>query len=108
MAKQDTVICHYRVRRGQEAAFEELLRRHWPTLDRLGLVVGEPSRIYRGEEGGAPIYYEIFTWKDGEQGSRQAHESPEVGEIWRAMGALVEERDGRPMFEFPHVTPLAV
>jgi hypothetical protein len=24
-------------------------------------------------------------------------------QIWEAMGSMVEERDGRPKFEFPHV-----
>ncbi len=108
MARNDTVICHYRVKKGCEEAFEALLARHWATLDRIGLVVGEPSRIYRGEEEGGPIYYEIFCWKDGETSSRAAHESPEVGAIWGPMAELVEARGDRPMFEFPHVTPLAL
>jgi len=33
-----TVICTYRVQIGKEEAFMKLLARHWPTLNRLGLV----------------------------------------------------------------------
>ena len=60
----NTVICHYRVRRGNESAFEELLGSHWPTLRRLGLVTDAPSKSFKGEEqdNGEPIYFEIFDW----------------------------------------------
>ncbi len=43
----DKVICQYRVTRGKEGAFEELLSKHWPTLHRLGLVTDDPSTHYR-------------------------------------------------------------
>ena len=32
----------------------------------------------------------------------------EVMQVWEAMGALVEERDGKPMFEFPHVARVEI
>ena len=34
----NTVICNYRVAAGNESKFEALLKNHWPTLRRLGLV----------------------------------------------------------------------
>ena len=37
-----------------------------------------------------------------------AHESPEVMAIWEPMGALCEERDGRPSMEVPHVERMKI
>ena len=102
------VICHYRVRRGSEAAFEDLLARHWPTLKRLSLVTAEPSVSYRGleQDNGEPIYFEIFEWLDGAM--ERAHEHPEVMAIWEPMDQLCEARGGKPNMEFPHVEAVRV
>lgn len=102
-----TVVCTYRVKRGSEDEFRELLRRHWPTLHRLGLVTDDRSQVFEGaaiakdgtDQG--PFFIEIFTWNDGAWNT--AHGHPEVMSIWEPMGALCEERDGRPGMEFPHV-----
>jgi hypothetical protein len=103
----NTVFCHYRVASGNEAAFERLLREHWPTLHRLGLVTNQPSRHFKGEEqeGGA-LYIEIFDWLDGAAG--RAHEHPEVMAIWEPMDQLCEPRHGKPRMEFPHLEPIDV
>ena len=100
------VICHYRVKRGNEAAFETLLARHWPTLHKLGLVTDEPSQRFKGEEqdNGEPIYYEMFDWLDG--AVDRAHEHPEVMAVWEPMDQLCEARGGKPNMEFPHVDVL--
>lgn len=97
-----TVIATYRVRPDKEAAFLELLRRHHPTLVGAGLATAEAPVVYKNVEKGRPTYFEIFSWIDGEA-AEVAHRTPEVMAIWEPMGACVEERDGRPMFEFPHV-----
>ena len=103
----ETVICHYRVTAGNESGFEDLLRAHWPTLRRLGLVTDSPAVHYKGEErAGQPIYFELFDWHDG--ASERAHEHPEVMAIWEPMDQLCESRDGKPNMEFPHVTALHV
>ena len=101
----ETVIATYRVQKSKEQAFLELLRKHHPVLVRLGLATEEEPVIYRGEEDGAPVFYEIFTWVDG-MAPRTAHHTPDVAAVWEAMGTLVEERNGRPKFEFPHVEKL--
>ncbi len=98
----NTVIATYRVRGDALGAFLALLREHHPTLVRLGLATPEPAVVYRGDEGGAPVVYEIFTWVDA-NAPEVAHETPEVMRIWEALGTLVEERDGRPQWAFPHV-----
>lgn len=98
-----TVIATYRVQKAREKEFLELLERHHPTLVELGLATATPPTIYRHVDGaGAPTYFEIFTWAKADA-ANVAHETPEVMAIWEPMGALVEERDGRPKFEFPHV-----
>jgi quinol monooxygenase YgiN len=103
---RNTVVACYRVRAGRESEFAELLRRHHPTLRRLGLATAEPAAVYRGEEdGGGAIFFEIFTWTDA-AAVETAHVHPEVQALWEPMGALVEDRDSGPGMAFPHVDRL--
>jgi hypothetical protein len=96
---EETVICTYRVRADEEARFVELLGRHWRTLHDLGFVTDEEPLVFRGLDGGL-TYVEVFAWVEG--GFGQAHEHPDVLAIWEPMDPLLEERDGRPKWEFPH------
>jgi hypothetical protein len=109
MANQDdageTVVCTYRVREDAEQRFRELIARHWRTLNDLGFVTDQPPLLLRGTDGGL-TYVEIFTWVEG--GFALAHEHPDVLMIWEAMDPLLEERDGRPKWEFPHFVRVAV
>ena len=99
----NTVICTFRIKRGRERAMMRLLKAHWPTLRRLGLVTAERSRLFRGKDKTGKSYFvEIFTWKN-QAAVDFAHRSPEVMAVWEPMGALVEKRLGRPAWEFPHV-----
>ena len=104
METPEIVLCTYRVVPGEEAAFEALLAKHWPTLRAQGLVTERRPQAYRGA---GPTYHELFEWKDG-RAPEVAHQSPEVMAIWEPMGALCEARDGRPAMEFPHVEPVAL
>jgi hypothetical protein len=103
MAKE-TVICTYRVRDDSEQRFAELLGRHWGVLHELGFVTDDEELVYRGIEDGI-TYVEIFTWVEG--GFDQAHEHPDVLAIWERMDPLLEDRDGRPKWEFPHFERVA-
>ena len=94
----EIVVCTYRVRVDAEEEFLALLEAHWPTLHRLGFVTDEAPLVLRHLT--EPTYVEIFTWVEG--GFRQAHEHPDVLGIWEPMDPLLEERDGRPKWEFPH------
>ena len=108
MSDPETVVAIYRVRESELDAFMQLLTEHWPTLRRLELATDDPPTVYRGkEDDGGPIVFEIFTWKNGEAPG-VAHHTPEVMRIWERMGAMTEERGGRPQFEFPHVTQEAL
>ena len=103
-----TAVCLYRVSRGREIEFAELLKRHWPTLHSLGLVTEDHPLHYRGaERDGGPLFVEIFTWAS-EEASGIAHEHPEVMAIWEPMDRLTESRAGRPNMEFPHVEPIQI
>ncbi len=109
MATQATVVCIYRVARGNEAAFTKLLERHWPVLRELGLATDRRPSHYRGAEQGSgePLFFEIFEWVS-EDASNLAHQHPDVMEIWERMDKLTEARGGRPNMEFPHVRELDV
>jgi hypothetical protein len=108
MSTPEIVICTYRVRRGRESEFERLLARHWPTLRSLELVTDQPPQHFRGAEpDGAPVFVEIFGWRNAEASSL-AHQHPEVMAIWEPMDQLTEARGGRPNLEFPHYQPLRI
>lgn len=99
----ETVICTYRVKKGKELEFENLLKRHEPILQGAELVTEEPFQIYKrtDKKTGLSTYTEIFTWRD-EKASAEAHHIPEVNAIWEPMGKLVEERGGEPKWDFAH------
>jgi hypothetical protein len=99
MAKEETVLCTYRVKVADEAVFKELLARHWKTLHSLGLVTDDEALVFRSASD-PPTYVEVFSWVEG--GFAHVHEHPDVLAIWEAMEPLLEERDGRPRWEFPH------
>lgn len=87
-----TMLVTYRPKPGKEKEFLPLLDRHWPTLDRAGLVSKEPPKFFRSldKRTGRVAYIEIFQWKD-EKASDVAHETPEVMSIWEPMGAVLED-----------------
>ncbi len=110
-AKQDsgvTAMCVYRVKAGEEDAFENLLGRHWPTLRSLELVSDTPPLIYRGAESdGAPFFVEFLSWLEADSPAN-AHQLPEVAAIWEPMGMLCESRGGHPPMEFPVVEKIDI
>jgi hypothetical protein len=83
-----------------------LLSRHWPVLRELGFVTDDEPLLLRREDDGGPTYVEIFTW--AENGFELAHEHPDVLAIWEPMDPLLEERDGRRKWEFPHYEKVVV
>lgn len=94
------VVCTYRVRAGEQGAFERLLELHAPTLRRLGLITDYPTQVLRQVDGADPVYVEVFEWASTDAATR-ASEVPDVIEIWEPMAALCESRDGLPGLEFP-------
>jgi hypothetical protein len=86
----------YKVKKGHDAAFRDLLAKHWPTLQRLGLVSPDPAQIWRGENirsaSEGSTWVEMFTWKEADS-SDVAHQTPEVMKIWEPMGPMLEGMD---------------
>jgi hypothetical protein len=109
MAKTNgqVVVCTYRVKPGREKDFIGLLKRHWTTLRKLGLVHDQPRMALQGRDTDqTSCFVEVFAWKD--RGFEVAHKHPEVLGIWEPMEQMCEPRDGHPATEFPHYAVLAL
>ena len=66
MSPPVTVLVTYRPRKGKEAKLFTLLKRHWPALERAGLVAPTRPRIWRATDKRTRRTYfvEMFDWKD--------------------------------------------
>lgn len=85
------VLVTYRPKKGKEARFFTLLKRHWPTLQRAGLVTATRPRIWRARDKRTRRAYfvELFEWRDA-KASGAAHRTPEVLAVWGPMEPLLE------------------
>jgi len=81
-----TMLCTYRPKKGKEKELFALVKKHWGTLNRIGLATKEPATVYRAtdKESGRLFFVEIFSWRD-ERASAVAHQTPEVMAIWKPM-----------------------
>lgn len=105
MSKSDpvTMLVTYRPKKGKEKEMLLMLEKHWPALDKVGLVTKEPAKIWRATDKrtGEISFVEMFQWKDAEA-SGIAHQTPEVMAIWEPMGPILEE------LKLSSVEPIAV
>jgi hypothetical protein len=109
MAKTNdsVVVCTFRVKAGREKEFVALLKRHWPTLFKLGVVHEQPRMALQGHDSKTTsCFVEVFAWKEG--GLEIAHQHPEVLALWEPMEQMCETRGGHPATEFPHYSVLAL
>ncbi len=93
--KPVSVLVTYRLKKGAEAQFLPLLKKHWPTLDRLGLVSKEKPKIWRAENTRSPgsiSYVELMQWKDASCPD-VAHQTPDVMKVWEPMGPLLDSME---------------
>jgi hypothetical protein len=80
----------YRAKPGKEQALLALVKRHWPTLKKQGLVTATPAKIWQASyKKGGTAFVELFEWKDGNS-SDVAHQTPEVMAVWEPMGAVMD------------------
>ncbi len=87
------VLCIYRVKEGKEKEFRPLLEKHWPTLNRIGLVTPDPARCYATQDKSKrKCFVELFEWNNG-KAPQTAHELPEVMAVWEPMGELVDDME---------------
>ena len=97
----EVVLAVYRPKPGKDAALLEIVKRHLPALRRHGLITNRAPMLLRSKDA----YIEIFEWVSNEAAGK-AHTTPQVAEIWAAMGEVAEfpalgelvEAQGR----FPH------
>lgn len=88
--KPVTMLCTYRPKPGKEAEMLAILKGHWATLDRVGLVTKQPATLYRATGRDRRQYFvEIFQWRDGEAAGI-AHQTPDVMAVWEPIGTLAE------------------
>ena len=98
-----TTLCRFWVKPDRESEFVALMEQHWPTFQKLGLVVEDPPHlVFRGTDPERGLFYvEVFPWKDRAAADR-AHSLPEVASIWEPMGECCTS------MEFPFVERLDV
>ncbi|MBI3892517.1 MAG: hypothetical protein HY303_13420 [Candidatus Wallbacteria bacterium] len=89
------VIVTYRVKAGNEAAFEALLKEHWPALKDHGLVTDRPAALMRNQTD-RQLYVEVFEWNDKDSVAG-APQLPPVQELWEKMRALCESGGIQPV-----------
>lgn len=84
-------LVRYTPKAGGEEALLGLVRQHWPTLARLGLVTATPAQLWRAfdKDTRKLSFLELFEWKD-EGASDVAHQTPEVMAMWEPMGKVLE------------------
>lgn len=96
--KPAPVLVIYRLKKGTEAQFKPLLAKHWPTLNKVGLVSPEKPKIWRTfdrEDPSKVTYVEYMEWKTPES-AEIAHQTPEVMQVWEPMGPILENLEILP------------
>jgi hypothetical protein len=88
------MLVRYTPKPGSEERLLDLVREHWPTLRRLGLVTTSPPQLFRGKDKrtGRTSILEFFEWSD-DTSSETAHQTPEVMAVWEPMGPLLESME---------------
>jgi hypothetical protein len=106
----NTVMAVYRARDGCEEQLVDLLRRHYPTLNSLGLVANSGAILLRSPE--EPAFIEIFEWKS-QDAIRIAHEAKEVQALWAGLGDIARhitltdlKESGKMFAKFQHVAQI--
>jgi quinol monooxygenase YgiN len=83
------VIVTYVVKKGHEAEFEKILRKHWKLLRSEKLTTDQLPFLLRDPES-PMVYKEIFEWKS-RHSFQKAHESQRVQKLWNQMKKLTEK-----------------
>jgi uncharacterized glyoxalase superfamily protein PhnB/quinol monooxygenase YgiN len=100
------VIACYRPKPGQAAALLDIVRRHVPTLQRLGLASDRAPATLEAADG---TLLEVFEWASA-QAIEAAHAHPEVQAMWAAFETACEHVSLSQLSEaqglFAEFTPL--
>jgi len=84
--KPEVVFALYRPHPGKDAELRALISQHIPVLRRLELITDRAAVLARAQDG---TYIEVFEWRSAD-GSRLAHQHPEVAQVWEAMGKIAD------------------
>jgi heme-degrading monooxygenase HmoA len=90
------VIVTYVVKKGHEAEFEKILRRHWKALRGENLTTQQDPFLLKDPES-PTVYKEIFEWRS-QNSFQKAQESQQVLKIWKKMMELTEEGGIEPAY----------
>jgi hypothetical protein len=87
-----TMLVSYFPKKGKEKQLLTLLKKHWPTLNKLGLATSVPARLWRAIDKRTrhEFFVEMFEWKN-HAASEIAHHTPEVMAIWGPMEIVLEQ-----------------
>jgi antibiotic biosynthesis monooxygenase (ABM) superfamily enzyme len=103
-ADPETVLVTYRVLPGKEAAFRQVIKKHWQTLRQLKLVTKAPHTLVRGQDHARQTYFvELFTWINA---SVPDHAPAEVRAIWNELNQLCRSVPGHEAIEIAQVEPV--
>jgi hypothetical protein len=91
-SKPVTMLVSYFPKPRQEKQLLRLLEKHWPTLNRLGLVSPVPPQIWLATDKRTRKRFliEMFQWKDS-RASERAHQLAEVRAIWSPMERILQD-----------------
>ena len=91
MSKPVPTLVSYFPKPGKEKELLALIEKHWPALDKAGLVTKSPAKVWKAHDKrkGTEFFIEYMEWKDGEA-SGIAHQLPEVMAVWEPMGPIME------------------
>ena len=90
-SKPVTMLVSYFPKPGKEKQLLAIVEKHWPTLERVGLVSKTAAWIWQATDIRTKKSHivELFQWKD-DKASGIAHQTPEVMAVWETMGPIVE------------------
>jgi len=71
----------YRPKKGKEKELKKILKNHFPTLRRLGLITENSAHRVESKNG---TVIEIFEWKNA-AAKKKAHTHPDMRAIWGPM-----------------------
>ena len=80
------VIVGYKPLPGKETELKNLIKNHWATLDKEGLVSDRESIICQSKDG---IIIEVFGWKSKEA-IEQSHSNETVQKMWKEYSKVCE------------------
>lgn len=84
MTSTSMAFAMYKPKEGKESELLNIVEKHIPTLQQLGLITSRDTYLSKAQDG---TIIEVFEWKDDEA-KRMAHANEDIRELWTAMEEL--------------------